>query len=120
MANIASSEALLIARGLDMRILVISAAMLYGCTVGAWTDFYGDPRSASIPPDVRKFVTNAQACRHFSGEDPYDAERAAFLAKRIKKTCNGLPEMRERLLKRHQGHNEALNVISETWQNVNE
>ncbi len=41
------------------------------------------------PRDVRAFVDRYDACHHFSGEEPYDEARRAFLAKSIRDTCTG-------------------------------
>ncbi len=95
-------------------VLVIAA--LGGCTTGPWKDFYGDPHPASIPRDVRKFVIDGQGCGHFSGEEPYDAERAAFLKKNMDAMCKGLAEKHERLLNLYPDNKEAQSLIAQTWQ----
>lgn len=82
----------------------------------AWKDNYGTERSASIPKKVRKFVIDAQACAHFSGEEGYDAERAAFLAKMIKKTCTKIEDRHEKLLTKYQGNAEVEAIIAEVWE----
>ncbi len=96
-------------------ILLVIAA-LGGCTHGPWKDFYGDPHPASIPRDVRTFVIAAQGCGHFSGEEPYDADRAAFLKKNMDALCKGLPQKRERLLNRYPANKEVESLMSEVWQ----
>jgi hypothetical protein len=104
-----------------VRWILIGAAMLLSTTPltakpKPWTDNYGTERSASIPKKVRKFVIDAQACAHFSGEEGYDADRAAFLAKMIKKTCTNIEDRREKLLTKHRGNAEIEMIIAEVWE----
>ena len=35
-----------------------------------------------LPAEVATFVSDHQNCEHFSGEEPYDEERRAFLQQR--------------------------------------
>lgn len=81
-----------------------------------WKDNYGTERSGGIPKPVRKFVIDAQACAHFSGEEGYDAERAAFLAKMIKKTCTKIEDRREKLLTKYHGNAEVEAMVAEVWE----
>jgi hypothetical protein len=97
-----------------MRMLIL-ALMLGACTTGPWKDFYGDTRSAAIPGDVRDFVIDAQGCGHFSGEEPYDAERAAFLKKNMAKMCTGLDRRYKMLSAKYATNAAAAALISETW-----
>lgn len=85
------------------------------CATGPWTDFYGETRSATIPADVRSFVIDAQGCNHFAGEEPYDAERAAYLKKNIGKMCAGQRERHKRLAAKYAQHVEAATLIAEAW-----
>ncbi len=43
----------------------------------------------SIPADVARFIERRERCDHFRGEDPYDPDRAKFLAAKIVETCQG-------------------------------
>jgi hypothetical protein len=96
--------------------ILLSIFLLGGCAYGPWKDFYGDPRPASIPRDVRAFVIDAQGCGHFSGEEPYDADRAAFLQKNMDALCRGLPQKRERLLNRYPANKEVESLMAEVGQ----
>jgi hypothetical protein len=102
------------------RMMIGAAILLATTSVAAkpkpWKDNYGDERSASIPKQVRTFVIDALACAHFSGEEGYDAERAAFLAKMIKKTCTKIEDRRENLLTKYQGNAEVEAIIAEVWE----
>jgi hypothetical protein len=81
-----------------------------------WKDFYGDVRSPAIPKAVRKFVIDAQGCTHFSGEEGYDAERAAYLKKMTDKMCTGIEKRYEKLLTRYRGNVEVTAIIAEVWE----
>ncbi len=48
-----------------------------------------DARAESLPQDARDFVERRDLCDHFRGEEPYDAERAAFLRDATRKHCTG-------------------------------
>lgn len=43
----------------------------------------------ALPADVEAFVARRESCEHFRGEDPYDAERAAYLEHAIDESCRG-------------------------------
>lgn len=47
----------------------------------------------TLPAEVRALSDNVEACIHFAGEEPYDAERGKFLAEQIEQTCT--PAKRE-------------------------
>lgn len=44
---------------------------------------------ASLPAEVLAFRERRDECDHFRGEDPYDAERGAFLSAALERTCTG-------------------------------
>ena len=98
--------------------ILVSVVVLGGCATGPWTDFYNDPHPASIPGDIRKLVIDTQSCGHFSGEEPYDAERAAFLKKNIDALCNGIEKRHSKLLTkyaRNARNAEASALMAEAW-----
>jgi hypothetical protein len=55
---------------------------------------------AALPQDVLAFRARRDQCDHFRGEEGYDAQRAAFLAAELARTCTGsdaaLAALRER------------------------
>jgi hypothetical protein len=81
-----------------------------------WTDGFGEARSPTIPKKVRKFVIAAQNCGHFSGEEPYDGERRAYLEKMIRENCTGIEKRREKLLAKYRGNGEVEALIAEVWE----
>ena len=38
-----------------------------------------------MPSDVAALIQRRVECNHWSGEDPYDAERAAFIARAVRR-----------------------------------
>lgn len=92
-----------------MRWLALALACA-ACPSQPATDFFGTHFGAWVPHDVREFVVDAQACAHFSGEEPYDAERRIFLESRIRKSCNGLDE-RKHLLDRRYRRSEGIRAM---------
>ncbi|WP_164115197.1 hypothetical protein [Sphingorhabdus sp. Alg239-R122] len=87
---------------------------------GPWKDFYNDTRNPGIPHDIRVFITKTQACGHFSGEEPYDTERGAFLRKMIDENCTGLPDAHAALRRSYAGNTPLLTAISEVWEIMGE
>lgn len=46
-------------------------------------------RIAPFPQEVTNFMVERDSCDHFRGEEPYDAERRAYLAENIAELCTG-------------------------------
>ena len=44
---------------------------------------------AAVHPDVDSFIARREICDHFRGEDPYDKDRRAFIARKIAESCTG-------------------------------
>lgn len=79
------------------------------------TDFYGDRFAVWVPSDVRAFVTKAQTCNHFAGEEGYDADRRAFLNKMMAKSCPKLDKRKAELARRYRRSFKIRKVILEAW-----
>ena len=43
----------------------------------------------SLPSEVAQFVQKRDECDHFRGEEPYDAERRAFIEQKMLELCAG-------------------------------
>lgn len=54
-----------------------------------------------LPPDVRAFVVRNDACEHFLGEEPYDAERRKQLEAAFRKYCKGARNTFDTLMARY-------------------
>ena len=61
---------------------------------------FASATAVALPAEVQAFIAQRESCDHFRGEEGYDAERRAFLAKALDKTCTGtdraLAALRER------------------------
>lgn len=61
---------------------------------------FASATAVALPAEVLAFIAQRESCDHFRGEEGYDAERRAFLAKALAKTCTGtdraLAALRER------------------------
>lgn len=55
----------------------------------------------ALPGDVRLFVARYESCRHWLGEDGYDADRAREIAAAVRAECPGIDRARARLIRRH-------------------
>jgi len=64
------------------------------------------------PGDVVSFIERAVECTHWSGEDPYDAERAAFIKKaEARARCQDLDRDEQELRVRYRNDRGVLDAI---------
>lgn len=62
-----------------------------------------------MPSDVADLIRRRVECNHWSGEDPYDAERAAFIARAMRAArCDSLDADEATLARRHADRPEVL------------
>ncbi|MBB1520313.1 hypothetical protein [Aquipseudomonas guryensis] len=61
-----------------------------------------------LPEDLAAFIQDYENCEHFSGEEPYDEERRAFLNEQIEQSCTDLETQRRALSQRYAGQAELL------------
>lgn len=58
------------------------------------------PDLQPFPDEVTRFMVDRDGCDHFRGEEPYDAERRAYLTESIAELCTGtdvrLADLRQR------------------------
>lgn len=47
------------------------------------------PEPRPFPDEVTRFMVDRDGCDHFRGEEPYDAERRAYLEQSIAELCTG-------------------------------
>jgi hypothetical protein len=103
-------------------IMAVAATLLLASPLAAtrpvpWVDNFGTVRSDSVPKKVRKFVIDAQACAHFSGELSGDnSERDRDVQKQIKASCTNLEKRRAKLLARYKGDAGVETIIAEVWE----
>lgn len=67
----------------------------------------------ALPPDVRRFVQRRDLCDHFRGEEPYDAERRAFLEARTREFCTGTDAELDSLKRKHKRRREVMERLAE-------
>lgn len=68
--------------------------------------------NTAYPSDVRDFIDRREMCDHFRGKEPYNEDRAAFLAKRIERTCRGTDEELCKLQQKHNDCDEIIELLS--------
>ncbi|WP_336973532.1 hypothetical protein [Sphingobium aromaticiconvertens] len=54
-----------------------------------------------FPAEVTTFMVDRDGCDHFRGEEPYDAERAAYLEQSIRELCAGSDARLAKLRRRY-------------------
>ena len=67
---------------------------------------------ASLPHDVARFIERRDLCDHFRGEEPYDAERRDFLAKRMREYCTGTDAQLAALKNKYKSRPEVITRLS--------
>lgn len=65
-----------------------------------------------LPADVATFIDDHQNCEHFSGEEPYDEERRAFLNEQLQ-GCDQLESRRATLQQRYASDPEILRHLEQ-------
>ena len=65
-----------------------------------------------LPAEVATFITDQQNCEHFSGEEPYDEERRAFLNDQLQ-GCDQLESRRAELQQRYASDHELLHLLEQ-------
>ena len=74
---------------------------------------YGQDEAASgLPRDVGDFISRRDDCEHFIGEEPYDAERRAYLEKVIRETCTGSNQALDALRRKYRGNAAVLKALA--------
>lgn len=64
------------------------------------------------PFDVEEFIDRREICDHFRGEEPYDADRAKFLAEQIIKTCTGTDRELQELKQKYKDDDDILELLN--------
>lgn len=66
-----------------------------------------------LPEDVAAFIGRRQLCDHFRGEEPYDAERRAFLDDQMHALCHGTDHELARLRAAYATRADVLDQLAE-------
>jgi hypothetical protein len=48
------------------------------------------PKARGMPGDVQHFIARYEDCEHWTGEEPYDADRGNEITAAIEETCRGI------------------------------
>lgn len=93
----------------------LGALALIGCGPGTEADSNRPAPAeakATLPADVRAFRTRRDACDHMRGEEAADEARAAFLEKRLARTCTGTDAALASLKRRYADRPAVMTVLS--------
>jgi hypothetical protein len=72
-------------------------------------------RVESAPRKVAAFIERRANCNHFAGEEPYDAERAAYLRKTIRELkCARIARDERRLTRVYRDQPDILRLLKDT------
>ncbi|MBO9518003.1 MAG: hypothetical protein J7493_08040 [Porphyrobacter sp.] len=77
----------------------------------------GQPNANTVqqPREITEFFDRRAACQHFLGEEPYDRECAAELAKAVRKLrCDHLSRDEKRLRRSYRSDPAIQRVLNET------
>lgn len=80
-------------------------------TLGA--PFGQDEAATGLPRDVSDFISRRDDCEHFIGEEPYDAERRAYLEKVIRETCTGSNQVLDALRRKYRSNAAVLKALAD-------
>jgi hypothetical protein len=69
--------------------------------------------------DIKKFIENAEACMHFSGEDGYNKERQEEINRAVEKYCSLAKKERIFLKTKYKNKEEVQKKLDE-YQDVDE
>ena len=67
---------------------------------------------AKSTEDVAAFQERRTKCDHFRGEDPYNKDRAQFIAEQLKKYCAGTDAELAQLKKKYAGDHAVMNRLN--------
>ncbi|MDI1295285.1 MAG: hypothetical protein PSY12_05285 [bacterium] len=70
------------------------------------------PQPDPFPQEVTSFMVDRDGCDHFRGEEPYDAERRAYLEESIAELCTGTDAKLATLRRRYDSEPEVIAALS--------
>lgn len=68
--------------------------------------------TGELPNDAGAFAKRREECEHFLGEEPYDAERKAYLDKAVGQTCGGSNRQLRQLRAKYRNDAAVLYALS--------
>lgn len=70
-----------------------------------------DMSALPFPQEVTSFMVDRDGCDHFRGEEPYDAERRAYIAENIAELCQGTDARLAMLRRRYAGDRSVTTAL---------
>jgi hypothetical protein len=67
--------------------------------------------AAPFPREVTEFMVNRDGCDHFRGEEPYDAERRAYIEESVAELCRGTDAKLAMLRRRYAGDPSVISAL---------
>ncbi|NWK94122.1 hypothetical protein DM806_00110 [Sphingobium lactosutens] len=67
--------------------------------------------AAPFPREVTEFMVARDGCDHFRGEEPYDAERRAYIEESIAELCQGTDAKLAMLRRRYAGDPSVISAL---------
>ncbi|PHP16666.1 hypothetical protein CG471_26810, partial [Sphingobium sp. IP1] len=67
---------------------------------------------APFPREVTAFMVDRDSCDHFRGEEPYDAERRAYIEESVAELCSGTDAKLALLRKRYEKMPDVISALS--------
>lgn len=70
-----------------------------------------DSDSMRFPDEVTDFMVTRDGCDHFRGEEPYDAERRAYIEDNVRQLCSGTDARLADLRRRYRSDAEVIAAL---------
>lgn len=94
-------------------ILALALALAPPQSDAAWDDLR--TRVEKSPQNVATFVERRAGCNHFSGEEPYDRERADEIAKALRQLrCKSLAQDERTLRRTYRKQPAVISLLKDT------
>lgn len=68
---------------------------------------------AGLPADVKRFIERRDACDHFRGEEPYDAQRRKYLEQQTRRLCVGTDRQLAELMRKYKSNKAVMAKLGE-------
>jgi len=73
-----------------------------------------------LPQDISAFSNKVEMCLHFSGEEPYDRQRAKEIERNVKRYCHGLKTQNGQLHRKYAKDAKMISSLNEIEKNYKE
>lgn len=98
---------------------VLLVAALLGLGGHATVTAAAAPPADKLPREVTALLARMETCHHWAGEEPYDADRAAEIARGMQKAgCGRLDADERRLLRKYREQRAVTQALQEARQRL--